>query len=486
MGREKQIINERLRKIKELKEKGINPYSYKFNKKQNISQCLKSKLKTKVKTAGRLMTKRDIGKIIFCKIQDQTGEIQIVFQDKETPVKDFDFFKKYIDLGDFIGIKGEIIKTKTGEHSILVNKIELLTKSISPLPEKWHGLQDKEERYRKRYLDLVMNPKIRDIFIKRNIIIESIREFLKKRDYVEVQTPILQPIYGGANARPFESKLNALNIKLYLRISNELYLKRLIAGGFDKIFEFSTNFRNEGIDRSHNPEFSLFEAMTSYEDYNDGMDLIEEITEYIVKKVNGTTKINYQGKNIDFKRPWKRISMRDALIKYANIDIEKTDDKRLKKILNENKIKLNGEYERGNAIMALVEEFCEKHFIQPTILYDYPVETSPLAKQKRDNPKYAERFEQYVNGFEIGNNYSELNDPQILAENWKKQEQTLKKGDDEAQRMDSDFINALEVGMPPTCGIAISIDRITMILTDQSSIRDVILFPFMKPKGDKK
>lgn len=482
MGREDEIIKERMRKLEELRKNKINPYPQKFDKKNSISECLALSLGKKVKTAGRLMTKRDLGKIAFCDLTDSAGKIQVVLQEKQTPEKTREFFSRYIDAGDIVGIEGKTFKTKTGQKSILVDKMEILSKSVLPLPDKWHGLQDKEERYRKRYLDLIMDPEVKNIFIKKDKVIESIREFLKKRGYVEASTPVLQPIYGGASARPFESKLNALDMKVYMRISNELYLKRLIVGGFEKVFEFSVDFRNEGIDRSHNPEFTLFEAMTAYDDYLDGMNIIEEITEYVAKKVNGTTKINYQGNEIDFKRPWQRISMRDAIKKYARIDIEKTNDAELKKILEKNHIVLKGEFERGNAIMALVEEFCEKHFIQPTILYDFPFETSPLAKQKRGDPRYVERFEHYVNGLEVGNNYTELNDPEVLTKNWMKQEQTLKKGDEEAQRMDFDFINALKVGMPPTCGIAISIDRMTMLLTNQPSIRDVILFPFMKPE----
>jgi len=485
MGREQQITDERIRKIKELRQQGINPYPHKFDKKDNTNECLKAKLGTKVKTAGRLMTKRDLGKISFASLQDGSGKIQIVLQESKTPTKIKDFFKKYIDTGDFVGVEGKIFKTKTKEISILVKKIELLSKSILPLPEKWHGLQDKEERYRKRYLDLIMNPKVKEVFLMRDKIIDAIREFMKRKNYIEVATPILQPIYGGASARPFESKLNALNMKVYMRIANELYLKRLIVGGFERVFEFSQDFRNEGIDRSHNPEFLLFEAMTAYSDYKDGMKLIEDIIEYVAKKINGKTKITYQGISIDFKAPWRKISVEDSIKKYAKIDIEKCDDKELKKFIEKKGIKLKGEYDRGNAIMTLIEEYCEKHFVHPTILYDYPIETSPLAKPKRDNPAYAERFEQYINCMEIGNNYTESNDPNLLLENWKKQEEILKKGDDEAQRLDEDFINALKVGMPPTCGIAIGIDRLVMLLTNQPSIRDVILFPFMKQEEKK-
>jgi len=494
MGREEQITGERLRKLKELRAQGINPYPHKFDKKDNAKELqekhksLKSDThsKTTAKTAGRLMTARDLGKIAFATLRDETGEIQIVLQDKETPKQTKEFFKKYIDSGDFVGVEGNIFRTKRGELSVMVKKLTLLSKSILPLPEKWHGLQDKEERYRKRYLDLIMNPQVKDVFAKRQKIIDAMREFMIEKEYIEVQTPILQPIYGGGSARPFTSQLNALNMQVYMRIANELYLKRLMVGGFEKIFEFSIDFRNEGIDKSHNPEFLLFEAMTAYDDYKDGMKLVEDLTAYAVKKANGSTKVNYQGKEIDFKTPWKRITVRDAIKKYANIDIEKTSDSELKKIIDKHKIELSGGFIRSNAIMALIEEFCEEHFVQPTILYDYPIETSPLSKPHRDNPKYAERFEQYVNCFEAGNNYTELNDPKLLVENWTKEEEALTKGDEEAQRMDEDFINSLEVGMPPTCGIGIGIDRLVMMVTDSPSIRDVILFPFMKPLVAKK
>ena len=490
MGREEEIIKERMRKVSELREQNINPYPHKFDKEVSASELhekyakLKKQetAKSKAKIAGRVMAVRNMGKIVFLKIQDSTGDIQVVLQESKTPSKIFNFVSKYIDAGDFIGVSGKVFRTKRGELSVLAEDLQLLSKSIKPLPEKFHGLQDKEERYRKRYLDLVMNPDVKEVFIKRQKVIDAIREFLKKRDYLEVQTPILQPVYGGGSAKPFESKLNALDMKVYMRIANEMYLKRLISGGFEKIFEFSIDFRNEGIDRSHNPEFMLLEAMTAYDDYKDGMELVENITEHAVKTVIGKTKIEYQGKQIDFKKPWKKISVREAIKEYAKIDIEKTDDNKLKKILLENKINLKGKFNRGYAIMVLIEEFCEKHFVQPTILYDYPIETSPLAKPKRGDLRYAERFEQYYNCFEGGNNYSELNDPQILTENWKKQETALKKGDEEAQRMDEDFINMLEVGMPPTCGIGIGIDRLVMLLTNSPSIRDVILFPFMKPE----
>lgn len=477
-----EYVKIRKQKIENLKELGINSYAYSFDKRYSTAEALELKVGTKkVKTAGRLMLIRDMGRLCFAHIQDEAGKIQIAFNEKELGKESYKLFIKNFDLGDFIGVEGEIFQTHKGETTILVKKFEMLTKAVQPLPEKWHGITDKEERYRRRYLDLIMNPEVRVVFEKRSQVINAMRDFMISRGYFEVQTPILQPIYGGGSARPFKSNLNALDMDVYMRISNEMYLKRLVVGGFEKIFEFSIDFRNEGIDRSHNPEFLLFEAMTAYDDYFDGMDLIEDLTVNVVKKVNGSsTKINYQGRDIDFKKPWTRISIRDALIKYAKVDIEKTNDKELGEILKKNHIKLTP-FDRGNAIMTLVEEFCEEKFIQPTILCDYPIETSPLAKPKRDDPRYAERFEHFINGFEVGNHYSELNNPEILRKNWEKQEEILKKGDINAQKMDEDFLNALEVGMPPTCGIGIGVDRLIMLLTDQPSIRDVILFPFMKP-----
>ena len=478
-----QLLRERKRKLAELRKKGIEPYAYNFDKQHFADKILKEYNKyedKKVSVAGRVMSMRDMGKVRFAHINDSTAQIQLYFK-KDIIGSDKYSVLKLLDIGDIIGCQGKVFKTNKGEVSIEVKSFSLLTKSLKPLPEKWHGIKDKELQYRQRYVHLIMNPDEKQVFVTREKIIGGIRQYLLDRDYVEVQTPILQPMYGGASARPFEANLHALNMPVYMRISNEMYLKRLIVSGFDRVFEFSIDFRNEGIDKNHNPEFLLFEAMTAYTDYFDGMKLIEDITEHVVKKVKGTTKVNYQGKVIDFKVPWTRISVRESILKYAKIDIEKVDDNELKKILDKNKIQLKGQYTRGNAILALVDEFCEQHFVQPTILYDYPRETSPLSKPKRDDPKYTERFEQFVNCSELGNNYTEVTNPQILRENWENEEDALSKGDYEAMRMDYDYLNALEVGMPPVCGIAIGIDRLIMILTDKISIRDVILFPFMKP-----
>ncbi len=492
MGRQEQIIQERLKKLKELRSLGINPYPNKYDVK-HYTQELQEKYKSlkpekftkdKVKIAGRLLTSRDLGKISFGTLQDGKGRIQIVFQEKKTPRKISDFYKKYIDAGDFIGVEGAIFRTKRGELSVLVKNLTLLTKSLLPLPEKWHGLQDKEERYRKRYIDLIMSPEVKKTFQRRAKTISTVREFLINKGYLEVETPILQPIYGGTSAKPFESKLNALDMKVYMRVSNEMYLKRLIGGGYEKIFEFSQDFRNEGIDSTHNPEFLQMETMCAYADYKQNMDLVEEMLEFVAKKVTGGTKIKYLDKEIDFKRPWKRMSMLDSIKKYAKLDIDKMSDSELKNKLNELKIEIPV-FKRGIAIEEIFSELVESHLIQPILIYDYPFETCGLAKSKVDDKRFAERFEVYINGWEIGNIYSEANDPKVLEEYWKEQEQLLSK-DEEAQRLDSDFLNMLKVGMPPTSGVGIGIDRLAMLLTNSPSIRDVILFPFMKPLSKEK
>jgi len=487
MGREDEIIKERMKKLDEMRKKGINPYPHKFEKKNEIAECLGLKLETKVKTAGRLMTKRDIGKIAFCDMQDGSGKIQIVFQDGETPKEVFDFFKSYVDAGDFVGVEGKIIKTKTGQISVLVKKIEMLSKSILPLPSAWYGLQDKEERYRKRYLDMIMNPSVKEIFEKREIIIEAIREVLKKKGFHEVETPYLQTIYGGAEARPFETYLNALNIKLYLAISPELYLKRLIVGGFDRVFTIARNFRNEGIDKWHNPEFSMMEIYWAYADYNDMMDLFEEIYEFACKKVNGTTKIKVQGQEIDFKRPWKKMTMAEAIKKFADIDVMKLSDKALKKIIVDKRIESKGE-SWGSYVCALFEHYCEDKIIQPTFIIDHPADSTPLCKLHRNDKtcKLIERFEPFCLGAELGNAYSELNDPVRQRKLLEEQQEKLNKGNKEANPLDEDFINAIEHGMPPTGGLGMGIDRMMILLLGQESIRDVIAFPFMKPMSETK
>lgn len=489
MGRQEQIISERLKKLKELKKLGIEPYPYSFDKKDSADELQKkhSKLKPEEKSkesakiAGRLIGFRDIGKIIFGVLQDGSGKIQIVLQDDETPKKIIDFFKNYIDMGDFVGIEGSIFRTKRGELSILVYKAELLSKSMLPLPEKWHGLQDKEERYRKRHLDLIMSPEVKEVFEKREKIIDSIRDFLKSRGFNEVETPYLQTIYGGAEARPFKTHLNALNIDLFLSISPELYLKRLIVGGFEKVFTISRNFRNEGIDKWHNPEFSLMELYQSYADYNTMMELFEDIYEHVCKKVLGKTKIKINDTEIDFKKPWRRITMADSIREHAKINVLNMNERELLEFANENRVEYK-EKNWGMLVAAIFEHFCEKNIIQPTFVIDHPKETTPLCKIHREDPRLIERFEPFCLGTELGNAYSELNDPILQKQLLQEQQERLLLGNQEAHPYDKDFVEAIESGMPPTGGLGLGIDRMIILLTAQSSIRDVILFPFMKPE----
>ena len=484
MSREDQIVGERTKKLGELRKKGVNPYPSVSEKEHSVEQCLKAKIGLQVKTAGRILSKRGIGKITFSELMDFTGKIQLVLQEKETPEKEFEFFSKYIDIGDIVGVEGKIFKTKTEQHSILVKKINLLTKSLLPLPSQWHGLQDKEERYRKRYLDLIMNPGIKEVFDKRTKIVDAIREFMKLKKFEEVQTPILQPIYGGASARPFISELNALKMKVYMRISNELYLKRLIVGGYERVFEFSPDFRNEGIDRTHNPEFTQVETMWAYADYKDNMKFAEEMITHVVKKVLGKTKTKIGDKDVDFKSPWKKTTFLSAIKEKTKVDFIKKNYEEAKKAA----IKLDCDVSKadtvGEIMIAVFEEKVQPTLINPTLVYDYPQEAAGLAKTIEGNHNFVSSFEIIVNGMELGLSYCEQNDPEVLEKYWKYAEEKFKKGDLEAQPRDEDFLNALKVGMPPTSGLGVGIDRLAMLLTDNSSIRDVILFPFMKPEND--
>ena len=488
MGREEQIINERKRKLNELCKAGINPYPHKFEQK-NFSKEIKEEYKklknnqrskSKVKVAGRVMTKRDLGKLIFLIIQDSNGRLQLIFEKGNSA---FDFIKKYIDIGDIIGAEGTVMKTKTGEISVLVKSADILCKSLLPLPEKWHGLKDDEERYRKRYLDLIMNPEVKEVFQKRTKILEAIRELLKKKGIEEVETPFLQTIYGGAAARPFKTHLNALDIDLFLAISPELYLKRLIVGGYDKVYTISRNFRNEGIDRWHNPEFSMMEIYIAYADYNDMMDLFEEIYEYACKKINGTTKVNFRGKMIDFKIPWKRMTMNQAIKKWAGINVEKMSDRELIEFADKNKVEIK-ERNWGWAMQGIFEHFCEDKLEQPTFITDHPLETTPLCKKHRNEKlnRLIERFEPFCMGAEMGNAYSELNDPILQRKLLEEQQKLLSKGYEDANPLDEDFLQAIETGMPPCGGLGLGIDRMIMLLTGQDTIKDVILFPFMRPE----
>lgn len=494
MGREEQIVGERFKKIEELRAKDINPYPYSYNQTRHAAELqekykkLKAdeKTKDKVKVAGRVLMIRDIGKLIFSTIQDGSGKIQIQIQEGETPKESLEIFKKYIDAGDFVGVEGIVLRTKRGELTVLASKIELLSKAILPLPEKWHGLQDKEERYRKRYLDLIMNPEVKEVFLKREKIIDELRSFLKEEEFIEVEIPVLQSVYGGASAKPFTTHLNALDINLFLSISPELYLKRLIVGGFEKVFTICKNFRNEGIDAFHNPEFTMMEYYASYKNYEYHMDFAERFINRVKKKLGLGDIIEYQGKKINIKTPFKRIKFRDLIVEKAGIDIDKADNfKKLAEEIKNKKLK-DVDISRCRHYGALLDELYKRvvrpGIIQPTFLTHYPVEMIALAKRNKEDPRKINTVQLIIDGAEIIKAYDELNDPIDQENRLKEQAELLKKGDNEAMPMDEDFINALKIGMPPTAGYGMGIDRLVMLLTNSASIRDVILFPFMKPQ----
>ncbi|MDO5717487.1 MAG: lysine--tRNA ligase [Tissierellia bacterium] len=436
-----------------------------------------------VRVAGRIMSRRGHGKVNFMHLQDSTGRIQLFNRLNELGEEEYEEIKK-LDIGDIVGAEGEVFTTKTGEISIRTKKITLLTKSLQILPEKFHGLVDPDLRYRQRYVDLIVNPEVKDVFIMRNKIIKSIRRFLDDRGFLEVETPILNTIAGGAVARPFITHHNTLDIDMYLRIANELYLKRLIVGGFEKVYEMGRMFRNEGMDSTHNPEYTAVELYAAYEDYEYMMELTEELVHYIVKEVRGSSEIEYQGNKLDFTPPWNRMKMTDAIKEYTGIDFEeiKTDEEAIK-LAKEKGIEIEPNFTRGHIISEFFEEFCEDKLIQPTFITHHPVEISPLSKRDPEDPRYTHRFEAFVNTKEIANAFSELNDARDQRERFEEQVRAREGGDKEAHMMDNDFINALEVGLPPTGGLGIGVDRLIMIITNRDSIRDVILFPTMKPLG---
>lgn len=433
-----------------------------------------------VTLAGRMMFKRVMGKASFCNIQDIQGKIQAYVARDEIGEESYADFKKY-DVGDILGIKGTVFKTKTEEISIHASEVTLLSKSLQILPEKYHGLTDTDIRYRQRYVDLIMNEEVKETFIKRSMIISAIRRFLGEKGFLEVETPMLVSNAGGAAARPFETHFNALDEDLKLRISLELYLKRLIVGGLERVFEIGRVFRNEGLDTRHNPEFTLMELYQAYTDYHGMMDLTEEMFRYIAKEVLGTTTITYQGTEMDLGKPFERITMIDAVKKYAGVDFnEIPDTEAAKKIADEKHVEYEERHKKGDILNLFFEEFVEEHLIQPTFVMDHPIEISPLTKKKPENPEYVERFEMFMNGWEMCNAYSELNDPIDQRERFKEQDANAEAGDDEAEHTDEDFLNALSIGMPPTGGIGYGIDRLCMLMTDSPAIRDVLLFPTMK------
>ncbi|MBD3361447.1 lysine--tRNA ligase [Candidatus Woesearchaeota archaeon] len=492
MPTEKELIAERLRKLNDLRDKGINPYPYKYDVKDKASEiqkkytALEAEEKTSdlVSIAGRIMAMRRMGKVTFIHILDSTGKVQAYFsQDnlgKETYKK-----LKLFDVGDWIGLKGTIFKTKTGEITVQVSEYDIICKSIRPLPEKWHGLKDVELRYRLRHLDLLMNEDVRKRFIMRTRIIKTIRDFFESKKYLEVDTPILQSIYGGANARPFVTHHHELDMKMYLRISLELFHKRLIVGGFDRVYEIGKVFRNEGIDTSHNPEFTLLESYQAYADYEDILHLVEELYEYVAMKLFGTTKIEYQGKTIDLKKPWARLTMCEAIKKYTCEDIEKMDEMDIKDLVAKYGLDIEGETVKWKVIDELFKKEVEPHLIQPTFITHHPKETTPLCKVCRKHPHLIERFEPFINGWEIGNAYSELNDPVKQRELLEEQSAQLRAGEEEAHPMDEEFVQAIECGMPPTGGLGLGIDRMIMLFTNAPSIRDVILFPTMREEKEE-
>ena len=439
-----------------------------------------------VTVAGRVMQKRVMGKASFCNVLDQSGNIQCYVARDGIGEEEYKDFKK-LDIGDIVGVEGEVFKTKTGEISIHASAVKLLSKSLQILPEKFHGLTNTDMRYRQRYVDLIMNPEVRDTFIKRSHIISSIRRYLDGQGFLEVETPMLVSNAGGAAARPFETHFNALGEDFKLRISLELYLKRLIVGGLERVYEIGRVFRNEGLDTRHNPEFTLMELYQAYTDYNGMMDLTENLYRHVAQEVLGTTKIVYNGVEMDLGKPFERITMVDAVKKYAGVDwneVETTED--AKKLADEHHVEYEAHHKKGDILSLFFEEFAEEHLIQPTFVTDHPIEISPLTKKKPENPEYVERFEFFMNGWEMANAYSELNDPIDQKERFKAQEELLAMGDEEANTTDEDFLNALEIGMPPTGGIGFGIDRMCMLLTDSAAIRDVLLFPTMKSQGSAK
>jgi len=484
-----QLLKVRREKLAELQENGKDPFQItKFDMTHHSAEIKKNYDELEGKTvsaAGRMMFKRVMGKASFCNILDLKGNIQIYVARDSIGEESYKDFKKY-DVGDILGISGEVFKTKTGEISVHASSVTLLSKSLQILPEKFHGLTDTDTRYRQRYVDLIMNQDVRDTFIKRSKVISSIRRYLDGQGFMEVETPMLVSNAGGAAARPFETHFNALNEEFKLRISLELYLKRLIVGGMERVYEIGRVFRNEGLDTRHNPEFTLMELYQAYTDYHGMMDLTENLYRYVAKEVTGSEVITYNGHEMDLSKPFERITMVDAVKRYAKVDfddIHTTEE--AKKLADTHHIEYEDRHEKGDILNLFFEEYVEDHLIQPIFIIDHPIEISPLTKKKPENPEYVERFEFFMNGWEMANAYSELNDPVDQRERFKAQEELLAQGDEEANTTDEDFLNALEIGMPPTGGIGFGIDRMCMLLTDSAAIRDVLLFPTMKTLGGK-
>lgn len=484
------VIQVRYDKLDALREAGRDPFVITTSERDTLTETIKNSFEEyenkTVCVAGRLLSKRGKGKVSFMDLYDRTGKIQIFAKFDDLGEEEYGFLKKW-DIGDIVEVKGFVFKTQMGEISIHAQQVRLLSKSLKPLPEKYHGLKDTDMRYRQRYVDLIMNSEVKDTFIKRSKIISSIRRYLDGQGFMEVETPMLVSNAGGASARPFMTHFNALDEDLKLRISLELYLKRLIVGGLERVYEIGRVFRNEGVDTRHNPEFTLMELYQAYTDYNGMMDLTENLYRHVAQEVLGTTKITYNGVEMDLGKPFERITMVDAVKKYSGVDFNeiKTDDE-AKALAKEKGIEFEDRHKKGDILNLFFEEYAEEHMIQPTFVMDHPVEISPLTKKKPENPDYVERFEFFMNGWEMANAYSELNDPIDQRERFKAQEALLAQGDEEANTTDEDFLNALEIGMPPTGGIGFGIDRMCMLLTDSAAIRDVLLFPTMKSLPNEK
>ena len=480
-----EVLKIRREKLANLRSEGEDPFIVtKFDRTNLISDILDNYDAYEGKVvvlAGRMMSKRVMGKMSFADLRDTSGKIQLCVKRDEMGEEPYKKYKKF-DIGDIIGITGEVFTTQRGEISVRTSKIELLSKSLRPLPEKFHGLTNTDLRYRQRYVDLIMNPDVKRTFVLRSKIIAAIRSYLNAQDFLEVETPMLVSNAGGAAARPFETHFNALDEDFKLRISLELYLKRLIVGGFDRVYEIGRVFRNEGLDTRHNPEFTLMELYQAYTDYHGMMDLTENLYRHIAKEVLGTTQIVYNGIEMDLEKPFERITMLDAVKKYSGVDFNEIKTlEEARAAADEHHIEYEERHKKGDILNLFFEEYVEEHLVQPTFVMDHPIEISPLTKKKPENPEYVERFEFFMNGWEMANAYSELNDPIDQRERFKAQEEQLAQGDDEANTTDEDFMNALEIGMPPTGGIGFGIDRMCMLLTDSPAIRDVLLFTTMKP-----
>lgn len=494
---EAQLVAQRLDKLRTIREMGIEPYPYRFET-THSSEAIRAQFEslaeaeTEVSASGRLMVKRDHGKSAFADLRDGEGRIQIYVRQDVVGEAAFKLWR-LLDIGDFVGVAGPVFRTRTGEITVQAQRLDLLSKSVRPLPVPKEEVRDgkrivhdafsdPELRYRRRYLDLALNPDVRAVFKKRTAIVAAIRRFLDARGFLEADTPVLQPLYGGASARPFTTHHNALDIALYLRISNELYLKRLIIGGFERVYEFSRNFRNEGIDRTHNPEFTLLEIYQAYADYTDMMALTEALFASVAEEVAGSTAIAYQGQEIDLAPPWRRLPLLESIRAYGDIDVSGASEDGLRTVCKRLELEVHPNADRGGLIDEIFEAVVQPHLVQPTFITDYPVEMSPLAKRHRENPELAERFEPFICGWEVGNAFSELNDPIDQRRRFEYQMSLRDRGDEEAQVLDEDFLRAMEYGMPPTGGLGVGIDRMVMLLTDSRSIRDVILFPHMRPE----